>query len=183
MVGHQKCFIVLCTLLRMWLVLGQAPIPGAAGSVVTSKRRVLNLSGVHVKHIKCGGKTTNWLLQSQRQRTYTLLSIPWVNITQFTKTWPWLGHQNPCHGKQQTTHWHTCNELTTYQIIPTQITSQPKFQNSTQLSAMTLIGRTIVRICLDEAKAWSASQRIIIFTCLCLECLEANWCVLTIISA
>lgn len=99
------------------------------------------------------------------------------------KTWPCLGHQNPCHGKQQTAHWHTCNELTTYQVIPTQITSQPKFQNSTQLSAMTLIGRTIVRICLDEAKAWSASQRIIIFTCLCLECLEANWCVLTIISA
>jgi hypothetical protein len=59
--------------------------------------------------------------------------------------------------------------------MPTQITSQPKFQNATQLSAMTLIGMTIVGICLDEeAKAWSASQRIITFACLCPECLEAN---------
>jgi len=40
---------------------------------------------------------------------------------------------------------------------------------------MTLIGMTIVGICLDEeAKAWSASQRIIVFACLCPECLEAK---------
>jgi hypothetical protein len=64
------------------------------------------------------GKTTNWLLQSQRQRTYTLLSIPWVTYYTVHKTWLWLGHQNPCDGKQQTTHWHTCNELTTTKSYP-----------------------------------------------------------------
>jgi hypothetical protein len=48
---------------------------------------------------------------------------------------------------------------------------------------MTLIGMTIVGICLDEeAKAWSASQRIIVFACLRPECLEAKLMCLNNIS-